>query len=227
MDYGDTFLAILTGLGLSAACGFKVFIPPLVVSIAAQTGNLELAEGLTWLGEWPALIALSIAAVVEVTFYLIPALGDLPMDVIEAPLAFVAGTVLANPLFTDMDPFLQWSLAALAGGIPAETLHIAKMSGRLATTASTGGMGNIPYAIAEDGIAAILPILVGFGAAEAGTAGILPILASFGVDKSDLTILAILVLVFVLFFVVALLCIPVFVIKKASKWIFKRRQMPA
>ena len=227
MDFGDTFWAILTGLGLSAACGFRVFIPPLIVSIAAQTGNLELTEALAWLGEWPALIALSIATVVEVILYLIPIVGDLPMDVIEAPLAFVAGTVLANPLFTDMDPFLQWGLAAIAGGGSAGTLHLATMGGRAITTGSTAAMGNIPYAIAEDGIAGILPILVNFGSAEAGATGILPILASFGVDKSDLSILAILVLVFVLFLVVVLLCVAVFAIKKVIKWIVNRRQVPA
>lgn len=217
MDFGDTFLAILTGLGLSASCGFRVFIPPLIVSIAAQTGNLELSDGLAWLGEWPALIALSIAAVVEVILYLVPVVGDLPMDVIEAPLAFVAGTVLANPLFTDMDPFLQWGLAAIAGGGSAGTLHIATMGGRAITAGSTVAMGNIPYSIAEDGIAGILPILVNFGAAEAGATGILPILA----------ILAILVLVFVLFLFVVLLCVAVFTIKKMVKWIVNRRQAPA
>ena len=53
MGFGETFLAILTGLGLSVACGFRVFIPPLIASIAAQTGYLELAESFQWLGEWP------------------------------------------------------------------------------------------------------------------------------------------------------------------------------
>lgn len=51
MDFGDTFLAILTGLGLSIACGFRVFTPMLGGSIAAKTGYLELTEGFTWLGE--------------------------------------------------------------------------------------------------------------------------------------------------------------------------------
>jgi len=104
-----------------------------------------------------------------------------------------------------MDPFLQWGLAAIAGGGSAGTLHLATMGGRAITTGSTAAMGNIPYAIAEDGIAGILPILV-----------------NFGVDKSDLTILAILVLVSVLFLVVVLLCVAVF----AIKWIVNRRQVP-
>ncbi len=46
-------MVILTGLGLSMAFGLRVFTPLLVASIAAKTGNLELADGFKWLGEWP------------------------------------------------------------------------------------------------------------------------------------------------------------------------------
>ena len=44
MMTAETLFGMMIGLGLSAACGFRVFVPPLVVSLAAFTGNLELSE---------------------------------------------------------------------------------------------------------------------------------------------------------------------------------------
>ncbi len=160
MDFGETFLAIVTGLGLSVACGFRAFIPLLVVSITAKTGNLELAEGFTWLGEWPALIAFSIAAVTEtILYYLpVPALGSL-VDIVDGPLVFMAGTVLSGSMFTDMDPLLQWSLAAIAGGGSAELLHLGMAVLSVASTVATFGFAPL-ISTAENAGAVAVPILV-------------------------------------------------------------------
>jgi hypothetical protein len=38
-------LSILAGIGLAAACGFRVFVPLLVVGAAAGVGRLPLAPG--------------------------------------------------------------------------------------------------------------------------------------------------------------------------------------
>ena len=158
MDIAETSLGILTGLGLSVACGFRVFIPLLVASIAAQTGNIELAESFTWLGEWPALIAFSVAAVTEtILYYLpVPALGSL-VDIVDGPLVFMAGTVLSGSMFTDMDPLLQWSLAAIAGGGSAEMLH-AETAVVRATTAGYNPL----LSVSEDAGAVITPIVAIF-----------------------------------------------------------------
>jgi hypothetical protein len=40
----DTLLSVCLGLGLAAACGFRVFVPLLVMSIASLTGHLELSS---------------------------------------------------------------------------------------------------------------------------------------------------------------------------------------
>ena len=39
----DLALSVALGIGLAAATGFRVFLPMLVVSIAANTGHLHLA----------------------------------------------------------------------------------------------------------------------------------------------------------------------------------------
>ena len=158
MDFGSTFLAILTGLGLSVACGFRVFIPPLIVSIAAQTGNLELAESFSWLGEWPTLIALGIATVCDFIGHEIPAVDDM-LNVVEAPLTAIAGTVLSASMFTDMDPLLQWGLAAIAGGGTAETVHLSRSFLKGGLNLATFGLSTPLVSIAEDGAAVVIPIL--------------------------------------------------------------------
>ena len=38
----ETLLGIAVGIGLSAACGFRVFVPLLVMNLAALTGHLHL-----------------------------------------------------------------------------------------------------------------------------------------------------------------------------------------
>ncbi len=38
-----TLLSIAVGLGLSAACGFRIFVPMLVMSVASKAGYLSLA----------------------------------------------------------------------------------------------------------------------------------------------------------------------------------------
>ncbi len=152
MDSVETFLGILTGLGLSVACGFRVFIPPLILSIAAQTGNLELADSFKWLGEWPALIVFSVATVCEIIASKIPGINNM-LDLVEAPLPVIAGTVLSASMFTDMNPLLQWSLAAIAGGGSAELLHVGTAALRVVA------MDNPLFSIAEDAGAVTVSIL--------------------------------------------------------------------
>ena len=53
----DHLLSIGLGLGLAAACGFRVFVPLLVMSAASYSGHLELGTGFEWVGSLPALIA--------------------------------------------------------------------------------------------------------------------------------------------------------------------------
>lgn len=183
MDFGDTFLAILIGLGLSVACGFRVFTPALVMGIAAYTGNIELAEGSTWLVEGPMLIALAIAAVCEFIIHQIPAIDDM-LNVVEAPLAFVAGTILSSSMVTDMDPFLKWSLAAIAGGGSAEALHVSRTVLKGGLNISTFGLSTPLVSSAESLAAIAVPIL------------------------------AILLPVSVLFLYLALLCITAYAIRK-------------
>src|SRR5207302_1413632 len=90
----ETLLSICVGIGLSAACGFRVFVPLLVMSIASLSGHLPLAHGFEWIGSYPALIAFSVATCVEILGYYIPWLHHV-LDTIASPAAVVAGGVVS------------------------------------------------------------------------------------------------------------------------------------
>lgn len=51
----DLLLAILVGIGLSAACGFRIFVPFLVVSVAANAGHLSISPEFEWIYEYQSI----------------------------------------------------------------------------------------------------------------------------------------------------------------------------
>lgn len=134
-------LSICLGLGLAAAAGFRVFVPLLVMSIAAYTGHLELGSGFHWIGTMPALVVFSSATCLEVGAYYIPWVDNL-LDTISAPAAVVAGTIVAASSFTEMDPLLKWTLAIIGGGGLAGIVKGTTTVTRGASTATTGGLAN-------------------------------------------------------------------------------------
>ena len=68
----DIAMGLVIGIGLSAACGFRVFVPLLGLSIASLAGHLTLSSGFEWIGSWPALVAFAAATIIEVCAYYIP-----------------------------------------------------------------------------------------------------------------------------------------------------------
>ena len=139
----ESILAILIGLGLAASCGFRVFVPLLVVSLAARSDYLDLAEGFSWMASDAALLATLIATGIEIAAYYVPWLDNL-LDTIASPAAVVSGTVLFAACVTEFDPFLKWSLALIAGGGSAAVVQGGTVLTRGASTISTGGTVTSP-----------------------------------------------------------------------------------
>ena len=154
----ENILSICLGIGLSAACGFRVFIPLMVMSIASLSGHLALSDGFQWIGTYPSLVAFAVAAVLEIAAYYIPLIDNL-MDSIAGPAAIAAGILVSASSFIHMDPLLKWTLAIIAGGGTAAVFHGSTALLRGASTALTGGIGNHAVATAELGVASGLSIL--------------------------------------------------------------------
>jgi hypothetical protein len=144
----ETLLSIILGIGLSAACGFRIFVPLLVMSIASMSGHLSLSSGFEWIGTEYAAVAFGVATVLEVGAYFIPWL-DNALDTIATPAAIVAGTVVMASVVEDVSPFLRWTLALIAGGGAAGMVKGTATVVRAASTATTGGIGNPVVATGE------------------------------------------------------------------------------
>jgi hypothetical protein len=154
----ETLLGICVGIGLSAACGFRVFVPLLVMNIACLSGHLTLGQGFEWIGSYPALIAFSVATCVEIAGYYIPWVDHF-LDTIATPAAIVAGTLVTASMITDMSPFLKWTLAAIAGGGAAGLVQATTVVARGASAITTAGLGNPVVSTLELGGAVVTSIL--------------------------------------------------------------------
>jgi hypothetical protein len=159
-------LAVLTGLGLAAACGFRIFVPLLIASVAARTGVLPVHEGFAWVAGTPALVAFSLATMLEVGAYYVPVVDNL-LDTIATPAAALAGAFVACAVLVDMDPWLRWSLGIIAGASVATAVQVPTAAVRGGSTLTTGGTANFGVASGEavgasvmSGVAIFVPIAI-------------------------------------------------------------------
>ena len=169
----ETVLSVFLGVGLSAAAGFRVFVPLFVMSLAAHFQVIPLGENWQWIGETTALIILGIATLVEIFAYFIPFVDNL-LDTVAAPLAAIAGTLVMASTLIDVSPVMSWVLAIIAGGGTATVINAATATTRAASTTTTAGIAN--------------PVLAGV---ETVSASVLSVIAIF------LPILAIIIVIFI------------------------------
>lgn len=177
MDY---ILPVLIGLGLAAACGFRVFVPLLVLSIAAHSGAVKLDPSFAWLGTTPALVAFGAATLFEVLGYWIPWV-DHALDTIATPAAVVAGTIAAASQFHfvgSQGAILKWGAAAIAGGGLAGLVQIATVTIRGLSTLTTMGLANPIVGTVETGMAATLSLIAVFATLLVGAVLVAVVIAA-------------------------------------------------
>ena len=171
MNEFDVILALCMGLGLAAASGFRVFLPPFLLSIAVRADAVEvnLAETpFEYFDSNLAVILLGVATLAELSAYYVPWVDNL-LDTIASPAAVVAGTgMTAIVLEGNTDPVIQWSLAIIAGGGVTAVVQSATVVTRGISTTLTAGIGN-PLVSTGENIASVILALV---------AMVLPILAA-------------------------------------------------
>jgi hypothetical protein len=158
----DILVAIAIGLGLAAACGFRVFVPLFAASIAAHGGNLTLAPGFDWLGTNTAMVAFGTATVLEIGAYYVPWLDHL-LDTVTTPASVAAGVVASAAVLVDLPPLVQWGVALVGGGGIAGLTQGATVALRTKSGLFTGGLANFAVSSFEligATATAILAILV-------------------------------------------------------------------
>lgn len=146
------------GVGLAAACGFRVFLPVLVMGLAARAGFLELTGGFEWMAGTPALLTVAVAMVCEIGAYYVPWLDNL-LDTVAMPAAVAAGTLVSAANVETATPLLSWSLAAVTGGGAAAVVQAGTTLLRGASAVVTAGLGNPVVSTAENGAAVGVSLL--------------------------------------------------------------------
>lgn len=171
MNEFDIILALSMGLGLAAASGFRVFLPPFLLSIAVRADAVDINlmdTPFEYFDSNVAVILLGAATVAEFAAYYVPWVDNL-LDTIASPAAVVAGSgMTALVLEGSTDPVIQWSLAIIAGGGVTAAVQGATVVTRGVSSALTMGVAN-PVVSTGENIAAVLMTLI---------AMVLPILAA-------------------------------------------------
>lgn len=157
----ETILSLCIGIGLSAACGFRVFVPLLVMSVASLTGLFEPMKGFEWLAMPSVCIGLTVATVCEIGAYYIPWV-DNALDTISTPAAMLAGTLTTMAVSTgEMSPFASWAAAIIVGGGTASAVQLSTVAVRGLSTATTGGIAN-PLVSTTEWMSALLISVLSF-----------------------------------------------------------------
>lgn len=148
LSWYEAAVSIAVGTALAAAVGLRVFVPLLLVGLSARAGWLSLGPDFLWLASTAGLATLTVATLVEVAGYYVPAV-DNALDVVAGPMAFAAGVVTLAAVTSDLPSPLRWGLAVVAGGGTAGLVQGLTTITRLKSTGLTGGLANPVLATAE------------------------------------------------------------------------------
>lgn len=167
----NNLISLMLGITLSAACGFRVFVPFLILSAVGVLGGetLTLPSGFEWLDTNEALLMFAIASGLEIFAYYIPWLDNL-LDTLATPLAATAGAIITSASIPEeMNPLIEWSLAIIGGGGSATLIKGFTTIFRATSTVTSGGLTNPILSTIELilatflSIAALtLPVIAGF-----------------------------------------------------------------
>lgn len=151
-------IAFCLGIGLSAACGIRMFLPLLLIAVNQKFHLLETSYYVDWLDSNLALIILITATLIEISAYYIPLIDHI-LDVVNVPLVFVAGLLSMASILPDMPLYMDKILGLIVGGSTAVTINGLVGIGRLKSTTLSAGTTNPFYATIENIMTIVITIL--------------------------------------------------------------------
>ena len=144
MDVLQVLIAASTGLGLAAASGFRVFLPPFLMAVWLRLGfldvNIEGSEFEAFSSD-VSILLLGVASLSEVLAYKIPWMDNM-LDSLATPMAGIAGISVVAVSLEGADPSVQWALAIIAGGGASLSIQSATVAGRGLSSMFTLGLAN-------------------------------------------------------------------------------------
>ena len=152
----------LLGLGLASATGLRTFLPMLMLAVAAkfEMFGVRLIDQMDWLASWPAIAALTVAAVAEFAGDKVPAV-DHALNAVGYVTRPVAGAIAAGSVFWAVDPTTAAIAGVIVGAPAALAFNAAQTGARMTSTATTGGLGNPLVSLIED-VLAVLTVIIAF-----------------------------------------------------------------
>ncbi|MAV94829.1 MAG: hypothetical protein CMA31_03980 [Euryarchaeota archaeon] len=161
MDPLQVLIAASTGLGLAAASGFRVFLPPFLMAVWLRLGfldvNIEGSEFEAFSSD-VSILLLGVASLSEIMAYKIPWMDNM-LDSLATPMAGLAGIYVVAVSLEGADPSVQWALAIIAGGGASLSIQSATVAGRGLSSMFTLGLANPFFSLIED-IASVLLIFI-------------------------------------------------------------------
>ena len=155
-------LPALLGLGLASATGLRTFLPLLMLAVAArfEMFGVRLIDQMDWLASWPAIAALTVAAVAEFAGDKVPAI-DHALNAIGYVSRPIAGAIAAGSVFWGVDPAAAAIAGVIVGAPAALAFNAAQTGARVGSTATTGGLGNPVVSLIED-VLSFVTVIVAF-----------------------------------------------------------------
>lgn len=112
-------LSIVFGSLLSAACGLRVFIPFLCLSLFTAGNLIILPESWSWITSAETFHFLIAATIIEIIASYFPVFSVF-YKTITIPLALISGIAIMGFFLLDVNigisPLLRWTLATIFGG---------------------------------------------------------------------------------------------------------------
>jgi len=148
-------MATLMGISLAAASGFRVFLPPFLLSLAARFNVVWfldidlLGTQFEFFTSTLSIVVLGIATVAEFAAFYAPWI-DNALDTIATPASIMAGVAMTAIVLEGNDPIIQWAIAIVAGGGVAATIQSATVATRGLSSTFTFGLGNSAVATGEN-----------------------------------------------------------------------------
>jgi len=158
MDTWQIVSALLAGFSLAAACGLRAFLPILIIGVFARAGMIHLAPGFDWIQSYPALLCFGAATLIELLGDKFPAVDHL-LDSAGTFVRPIAGALAATSLIQGFDPLMNMVIGIILGSTTAGAVHVGKSSLRLASSLTTGGIGNPLLSTLEDAFSTVAGIV--------------------------------------------------------------------
>ena len=155
MEAVAVIMATLMGISLAAASGFRVFLPPFLLSVAARLDIVWFLEQdlvgtqFEFFTSTLAIIVLGIATVAEFAGFYAPWIDNV-LDTIATPASIIAGVAMTAIVLEGSEPIFQWAVAIVAGGGVSATIQSATVATRSLSSTFTFGLVNPAVATGEN-----------------------------------------------------------------------------